>query len=70
MRTWTSALAVAASLAVAACGTDEPAASSDARSSSPDAELLRFAAPAVDGSVVRVGALRGEDVAIWFWAPW
>ena len=33
-------------------------------------ELLDFAASAVDGSTVDVAGFAGEDLAVWFWAPW
>jgi hypothetical protein len=33
-------------------------------------ELLDFGASAVDGSSVDVAAFAGEDLVVWFWAPW
>ena len=32
--------------------------------------LLAFEAQAIDGSTIDVGSYAGEDLAIWFWAPW
>ena len=34
------------------------------------AGLLSFEAPMVQGGSLDLGSLAGEDLALWFWAPW
>ena len=33
-------------------------------------EILRFTAPQLGGGIVHGADHAGEDVALWFWAPW
>ncbi|HET6713647.1 MAG TPA: hypothetical protein VFI59_08055 [Actinomycetota bacterium] len=33
-------------------------------------EVLRFSAPRLGGGTVEGEDFSGEDVALWFWAPW
>lgn len=33
-------------------------------------EVLRFSAPRLGGGTVEGKDFSGEDVALWFWAPW
>lgn len=86
MRTRLAAAAAVAgtALALAACGGGDPSTvdvaspadtatdETNADGSGPDpvAELLDFQASAVDGSTVDVSAMAGDDLVIWFWAPW
>ncbi len=35
-----------------------------------DVELLAFTAPTIDGGEVDFAALQGQDLVVWFWAPW
>jgi hypothetical protein len=32
--------------------------------------LLDISAPAADGSTVELSAYAGQDLMLWFWAPW
>lgn len=34
------------------------------------ASILDFSAPGLDGPAVRGADYSGQDVALWFWAPW
>ena len=73
-------LAVLAALAgaaatLASCGEGDEATPSTATAAAPADQapgdgLLTFEAQAIDGSSVDVGSYSGEDLAIWFWAPW
>jgi hypothetical protein len=33
-------------------------------------EELRFTAPSLNGGTIRGADLAGNDLVIWFWAPW
>jgi len=33
-------------------------------------EVLRFSAPRLGGGTVEGEDFSGQDVALWFWAPW
>ena len=64
-----------AALALASCGgggeATSPSSAADAPGgSAPRDGLLGFDAQAIDGSTVDVASFSGEDLAIWFWAPW
>lgn len=48
-----------------------PATSPPAISEAPEpAGVLRFEAPNLAGGVIRGADYAGQDVALWFWAPW
>ena len=55
-------------------GTTEPAGAASAERtdghSAPASELLSVEAPTVGGGTLDLGSLAGEDLALWFWAPW
>ena len=56
------ALAVVAAFALAACG---------GGSSAIDvAEDGTFTAPGIDGGEVALADYAGQDIMVWFWAPW
>jgi hypothetical protein len=61
-----------AAASVTACGDGGQDTTTEATEATEATEdgLLAFEAPSIDGSVVDVGSLTGEDLAIWFWAPW
>ena len=58
------ALVISGALALAACGADTTAGSS-ADDSPLDGEFATLA-----GDTVDLAELRGQDVVLWFWAPW
>lgn len=48
-----------------------PVATSPTFTTAPDAPReLGFTAPRLGGGTVRGGAYAGQDLVIWFWAPW
>ena len=52
-----------------ACGGSDPAADA----APPGVEIeepLAFSAITVDGAQIDVGEFAGQDVLLWFWAPW
>lgn len=67
------ALLIAAVL-VAGCGSDgrtAGGAESTAGSPAPSSGDLPFGTvPAVDGGTLDGAELAGQDLALWFWAPW
>lgn len=75
-----AALILAAGLGVAACGADdattEPGAggSDTAGGADPaqrlDESVLQGEAATVDGSTLDLASLAGNDLVVWFWAPW
>ena len=66
-RTRRTTLIIAALLALlaTACAGEGP--SGDAASS---AEALVDEFETIDGSTIDLTSLQGEDVVLWFWAPW
>jgi hypothetical protein len=54
-----------AAVALGACGGSDGAAVA-----APSAEPLDFVAPDVRGGQVEGADLAGQDLVIWFWAPW
>lgn len=65
--------ALVAACVLAACGgTDagDQVVGGDAGPDPADTDLLDFEATAVDGSTVDVADFAGEDLVVWFWAPW
>lgn len=60
-----TALLLASALLLAACG-----GSDDEAAVASDTEALDFVAPDVRGGQVVGSELAGQDLVIWFWAPW
>lgn len=61
-----TAAAVAVAVLVAACGSASPQADDGATGSS----AMSFESVTTDGETFDASALDGEDVVLWFWAPW
>lgn len=55
----TGLVAVLMLTAASGCATDQLSAS-----------MPEVAVPALDGGEVDFGELQGQDVLVWFWAPW
>ncbi len=36
----------------------------------PEPSILELSAPAADGSTVNLSDYAGQDLMLWFWAPW
>lgn len=66
----------AVALLGAACGGDSPGETSDATSAAKTQEPagvdwpLRFSGGTVDGAQFNSGDYAGQDLVLWFWAPW
>lgn len=65
---------MALALGAAACGSSD---SSDAAAPAPAVEtggapasVLDVSAPAADGTTVNLSDYAGQDLMLWFWAPW
>lgn len=70
-RTLHAALLIAALATLAACGQSRlPAGTPVPTEAAEGRGLLTFSAPAVGGGVIDGQDYSGQDVAIWFWAPW
>lgn len=71
-----TALALAAAACSASDGTpsaaESPAVSEGADSSAEggSASLLDISAPAADGTTIDLADYAGQDLMLWFWAPW
>ena len=67
-----SALAAAAALAVAGCGTDQAGdtGTSGGSGRAGGQSELTFTSTTVDGEQFDAAALDGEPAVFWFWAPW
>jgi len=64
-------------LGAAACGSSDgetsasPAAADDsAADAGSDGSLLDISAPGADGSTINLSDYAGQDLMLWFWAPW
>ena len=70
------ALVLALGFGVASCGSDDSEATATSENSSDEAAmavgagLLDISAPAADGSTIDLSDFAGEDLMMWFWAPW
>lgn len=60
-------VAVLTGLFASACGTGGGA-SSGPVASAPDVLVDEF--ETLDGTTIDLASLQGEDVVLWFWAPW
>lgn len=69
---------MALALVAAACGSSDgtdaaaPAAATDDGESSSEApsSILDISAPTADGSTIDLSDFAGQDLVLWFWAPW
>jgi hypothetical protein len=58
-------------LAAAACGAGgDDAVSPDGPNNSEEAAFLDITVATSDGGQLDWGTLQGQDVVVWFWAPW
>ena len=66
-----AAIIVSMGLVTGACAgseaTSEPV---SAPGDAPIEDALAFSATTVDGTAFDAGELAGQDVLLWFWAPW
>ena len=61
-------LVLAALLVLAACGSSsDPAATPDGAF---EVSVLTGEVATVDGSTFDLASLQGQDLVVWFWAPW
>lgn len=74
-----AALLAAVALLAAACGgsaDDEAAPATTAAAADADASdggstsVLDISAPGADGSTIDLSTFAGQDLLLWFWAPW
>lgn len=78
MRRRLGAVALAGSLALAACGASAQTEAESVASTAPDdamaastSEIPDVAGPlAVGDGQIEFASLEGQDVVLWFWAPW
>ena len=77
-RWWVAfALGVLVSVSIA-CTASDPASDTPSVANSPasagtepgPADVLDFAAPKLGGGTIQGSDYAGQDLAIWFWAPW
>ena len=61
------AVALVGALTVAACGAGGPDVAAPAPTDGP---LLSGEFATLDGGSIDLAALEGQDVVLWFWAPW
>ncbi len=64
-----AALVVAGGLALAACGSSETTAS-EAPAAEEAASVFSGEFQTLSGETFDLGSLEGQDVVLWFWAPW
>jgi len=58
---------MALALGAAACGSSD---SDTAASAVSQSSVLEISAPAADGSTIDLADYAGQDLMLWFWAPW
>jgi len=68
VRTRLLALLLLVAIAAAACGSSTTDAASSAGSEGADVFDGEFAT--LDGGSVNLAEFEGQDVVLWFWAPW
>ncbi len=73
---------MALALSAAACGssggdgaasgdsTDVSGDSADSTEAAAPSSLLDISAPTADGSTIELSDYAGQDLLLWFWAPW
>ena len=65
------ALLAALALGVAACSSsDGEVAAVQSDNSATPTSVLDVSAPAADGSTIDLSVYAGQDLLLWFWAPW
>lgn len=64
------ALLAAFSLVAAACGGGDGSTTASRAGQEDASSSLSFAATAIDGQEVALADYAGQDVMLWFWAPW
>lgn len=67
------AAGLALGLVAAACASEEGATDVAAAPSPSTTEAdttLQISAPAADGSTINLADYAGQDLMLWFWAPW
>ena len=70
-----AALLMVMALGAAACGSSDTAAPASPGAEStapaePEPSILEITAPAADGSTITLSDYAGQDLMLWFWAPW
>ena len=66
-----AAIIVSLGLVAAACaGSEDTGEPVPAPGDAPIEDALAFSATTVDGTTFDAGELAGQDVLLWFWAPW
>ena len=63
-------LLVAFALVASSCGGSGEESAVGTSESNPDLPSFYFTAPAVGGGQIDLGDLAGQDIVLWFWAPW
>lgn len=58
---------MALAFGVAACGSSDSGVAAPAGSPS---SVLEISAPGADGSTIDLDDYAGQDLMLWFWAPW
>lgn len=64
------AVSLGLALTAAACGSDSASAPAATSAADAGAGVLALQAPAADGSVIDLADYAGQDLVLWFWAPW
>ena len=64
-----AAAALALGLVASACSSSDASPDEGAAPSTTDALAAGFV-PTADGGSIELDALAGQDVMLWFWAPW
>ena len=75
LRTKLMAASLVLALVAAACGSDtsetsQAATGAQAESGAAESTALDITATAADGSTIELATYAGEDLMLWFWAPW
>lgn len=73
---WTHAMAALAVVVLAACGSDEATSTDTPQQNAGDespvtqSTLVGIEAPTASGGRFDFATTEGQDVLLWFWAPW
>lgn len=68
-----AAAAISLGIVAVACSSDEGAVGVVAAPPAPSAETsatLQVSAPGADGTTIDLADYAGQDLMLWFWAPW